>query len=249
MSWHDSISFFGSEEYTRILTHIVEARDAGKVIHPEPDQILRALELTPLDNVKVVILGQDPYPTPGTAHGLAFSVQVGTNPPASLNNIFAELKSDLGCERGWSWAYDVEFEDGGATPITSDIKQDEVGCLEDWASQGVLLLNTALTVESGAPGSHSDLGWSGLTNEIIRVVSQQREHVVFILWGKHAQSKITYIRNKPNHLILTATHPSPRSAYRGFFGCRHFSKANAFLEKHDEVPICWCGWIDACKHY
>lgn len=190
---------------------------AGKTIYPPRGQRLAALELTPLDAVKVVILGQDPYHGPGQAHGLAFSVQPGVKVPPSLVNIYKELESDLGLPR------------------------PSHGNLEHWARQGVLLLNNALTVEAGQAGSHQKRGWEELTDAAVRAVAAQAEPAVFLLWGSHAQKKAARVPELSNgpHLVLEAPHPSPLSAHNGFFGCHHFSKANAFLEAHGRSPIDW----------
>ncbi|AKH43145.1 uracil-DNA glycosylase [Altererythrobacter atlanticus] len=191
--------------------------DAGKQVFPPRGQRLRALELTPLDSVKVVILGQDPYHGPGQAHGLSFSVPEGVKQPPSLVNIFKELRSDL-----------------GVTPPAD-------GNLERWAKQGVLLLNNSLTVESGKAGSHAGRGWEAVTDAAVAAVAQRAEPCVFILWGSHAQSKaarIPELASSDRHLIIRSPHPSPLSAHRGFFGSRPFSRANAFLEEQG------CGAID-----
>ena len=190
---------------------------AGKTIYPPRGTRLAALDLTPLDAVKVVILGQDPYHGPGQAHGLAFSVQPGVKVPPSLVNIYKELESDLGLPR------------------------PSHGNLAHWARQGVLLLNNALTVEAGQAGSHQKRGWEEFTDAAVRAVAAQAEPVVFLLWGSHAQKKAARVPELSNgrHLVLQAPHPSPLSAHNGFFGCRHFSKANAFLEAHGRGPIDW----------
>lgn len=213
-TWFANLNFFDSPHYDKIVTFLAEECLKGKEVFPPEENILDALQSTPLDMVKVVILGQDPYPTPGHAHGLSFSVKPDINPlPKSLQNIFRELEDDIGVKR-------------------------ECGCLVDWAMQGVLLLNTSLTVESGSPQSHSEIGWTILTNEIIKLTNEQRENVVFILWGKHAQKKSIYI-SKKKHLILEAPHPSPLSASRGFFGSKPFSQTNAYLIEHGQEPIHW----------
>ena len=191
-------------------------RDAGHVVAPAPERVFAALALTPLDSVRIVILGQDPYPTPGHANGLAFSY-VGPPPlPRSLVNIYRERGDDLGM----------------AAPAGGD--------LTPWAKQGVLLLNTALTVREGASkaGSHLSLGWQAVTDAIITAVSRDRPHAVFILWGNPAQAKRPLI-DEARHLVLASAHPSPLSARRGFFGSRPFSKANAWLEAKGEPPINW----------
>src|SRR5690606_25874142 len=196
--------------------HAEEA--AGKVIYPPRGQRLRALELTPLDAVKVVILGQDPYHGPGQAHGLAFSVPDGVRTPPSLVNIYKELEADL------------------------SVQLPRHGNLESWARQGVLLLNNALTVQAGQAGSHQNRGWETITDAAVAAVAARSEPSVFILWGGHARKKalrISELSGNTRHLVLTAPHPSPLSAHSGFFGSRPFSKANAFLEAHGPGRIDW----------
>ena len=196
---------------------------AGAVIYPS--QPLRALELTPLTGVRVVIVGQDPYHGPDQAHGLAFSVQAGQRVPPSLRNIFSEIERDLHHER-----------------VSSvQARAPRSGALEPWARQGVLLLNTCLTVESGAPGSHAKQGWEALTDEIIKAVACSETPTVFMLWGAHAQAKQDLLVTG-RHLVLTANHPSPLSARRPprpFVGCGHFSAVNAWLEQHGRGPVLW----------
>jgi uracil-DNA glycosylase len=190
----------------------------GKAIFPPPDDRFRALELTPLDAVRVVILGQDPYHGAGQAHGLSFSVRPGIRVPPSLVNIYKELQADLG------------------------IVPPRHGFLEHWARQGVLLLNTVMTVESGRAGSHRGRGWERFTDAIIRAVAAKPEPVVFLLWGAHAQVKATFVREVAQggaHLVLAAPHPSPLSAYKGWFGSRPFSRANAFLAAHGVPAVDW----------
>ena len=187
---------------------------AGKVIYPPGPLIFNALNSTPLDQVKVVILGQDPYHGPGQAHGLCFSVQPGVPAPPSLQNIYKELKRDLNL------------------PIPNH------GYLQHWAEQGVLLLNTSLTVEQAKAGSHANADWQRFTDRVIQVVSEQRNHLVFLLWGAHAQSKEKLIDTQ-KHLILRSPHPSPLSAHRGFIGNGHFSRTNKFLEQSGLTPIDW----------
>lgn len=192
--------------------------DGGKEIYPPRGQRLRALELTPLDKVKVVILGQDPYHGPGQAHGLAFSVPEGVRVPPSLANIYKELKVDLG------------------------VNIPSHGNLEHWARQGVLLLNNALTVEAGQAGSHQGRGWEEITDAAVAAVAAQDEPCVFILWGNHARKKaarVPGLANNTRHLVLAAPHPSPLSAHAGFFGSKPFSQANAFLEAHGRGAIDW----------
>lgn len=187
---------------------------AGKIIYPKKNEYFKALDLVPLDKVKVVILGQDPYHGPGQAHGLCFSVNEGVSQPPSLKNIFKELNSDLGVEIPKS------------------------GNLERWAQQGVLLLNSVLTVENDKAGSHQKQGWEQFTDRIIETVNQECEHVVFILWGSYAQKKAFYVDRK-KHLVLESVHPSPLSSYRGFFGSQPFSKTNTWLKKQGLTPIKW----------
>jgi uracil-DNA glycosylase len=193
---------------------LVTEKERGKHIFPKGANWFRALDLTPLENVRVVILGQDPYHGPGQAHGLCFSVPDGVPPPPSLVNIYKELESDLGIQR------------------------PRHGLLEHWARQGVLLLNSVLTVEMGQAASHRDRGWERFTDRIIAEVNAKAEPVVFLLWGSYAQKKAAFV-DTSKHLVLKAPHPSPLSAHSGFFGCRHFSRANAFLESRGLKPIDW----------
>ncbi|HEY6611112.1 MAG TPA: uracil-DNA glycosylase [Pseudomonas sp.] len=187
---------------------------AGKEVFPPGGLIFNALNSTPLERVKVVIIGQDPYHGPGQAHGLCFSVQPGVPVPPSLQNIFKELKRDL------------------------NIDPPNHGCLQHWAEQGVLLLNTSLTVEQGKAGSHASAGWQPFTDKVIEVVSRERPHLVFLLWGAHAQSKERLI-DPTKHLILRSPHPSPLSAHRGFIGNGHFGRTNKFLEQHGLGTVDW----------
>ncbi len=200
--------------YYRQLYEFVNSEYRSRVIYPPAEDIFSALHLTPLGEVKVVILGQDPYHNEGQAHGLSFSVLPRQEIPPSLLNIYQELHDDLGCY------------------IPNN------GYLKKWADQGVLLLNTVLTVRAHAAGSHQGRGWEQFTDAILEAVDRKAEPVAFLLWGRPAQSKTAILRN-PGHLILTAPHPSPLSAYRGFFGCRHFSKTNRYLEEHQLAPIDW----------
>jgi uracil-DNA glycosylase len=198
------------------LTLIAELQNkysSGQVFPPQP-QIFNALNLCPFEHVRVVILGQDPYHGVGQAHGLSFSVPDGIKTPPSLQNIYKEIKSDLGHNIPTS------------------------GNLEHWAKQGVLLLNATLTVESGKPGSHQKLGWETFTDAIIIKISDEKEHVVFLLWGNFARSKKSLI-DGTKHLVLEAPHPSPFSAHTGFFGCKHFSKTNTYLGKYSIASISW----------
>jgi len=205
---------FSKTYFQNIVTFLKTEKMAGKTIYPPGSLIFNAFNTTPFDNVKVVILGQDPYHGPGQAHGLCFSVNNGVPPPPSLVNIFKELQSDTGV----------------AIP--------NHGNLTKWAQQGVLLLNASLTVRASEPMSHAQIGWAEFTNNVIKTISAQKEHVVFLLWGKFAQEKQTLI-DETKHLVLKAAHPSPLSAYAGFFGCRHFSKANDYLVKQGIDPINW----------
>lgn len=215
MSWHQLTHKEIQENYFQELQQFILQERQTHHVHPDENQVFRAFDLTPLDKVKVVILGQDPYPTPGHAHGLAFSVAPYVQPlPKSLQNIFKEV-SDNFC-----------------SPIP------ESGSLEHWAHQGVLLLNTVLTVRSGEPKSHSNRGWEVFTDAVIHTLNKQEQKIVFILWGNDAQKKIKLLNN-PNHMVLSGPHPSPLSAYRGFFGCQHFKKANLWLEKNGIKPIDW----------
>jgi len=199
----------------RLKQFLLQQKQQGKVIYPASKQIFNAFNSAPLDQVKVVILGQDPYHGPGQAHGLCFSVQPGVTPPPSLKNIFKELQRDLQC------------------PLPSN------GCLQPWADQGVLLLNATLTVEQGRAGSHQNQGWEQFTDRAIERLNQARAGVVFMLWGSYAQKKAALLDGR-RHLILKAPHPSPLSAHRGFFGCGHFSRANDYLRSRGEAPIDWC---------
>ncbi len=203
------------QPYMRELkTFLRQRKQADAVIYPEGENYFNAFRLAPFDQVKVVILGQDPYHGPGQAHGLCFSVQAGIQSPPSLLNIFKELKDDL------------------SIPVSQH------GCLTHWAEQGVLLLNSVLTVERGQAGAHQGKGWEMFTDRVIQLLNEQRQGVVFLLWGSYAQKKGQLIdRNK--HLVLTASHPSPLSAYRGFMGCKHFSQANKYLIQNGNEAIDW----------
>ncbi|MFK8183346.1 MAG: uracil-DNA glycosylase [Phormidesmis sp.] len=187
---------------------------AGKIIYPRGSLIFNAMNSTPFDQVKVVILGQDPYHGPGQAHGLSFSVPKGIAKPPSLLNILKEIEQDLGIQ-----------------PATH-------GCLEGWAEQGVLLLNSVLTVEQHKAASHRGRGWEQFTDAIISALNQQRNHLVFLLWGSYAKQKGKFL-DRSRHLVLTSPHPSPLSAHRGFFGNRHFSQTNAYLQQNNIEPISW----------
>lgn len=215
-SWKYGLSeFLLSPKMDELKAFLVEEKKADKIIYPPNHLIFNALNTTPLDRVKVVILGQDPYHGPNQAHGLSFSVQKGVALPPSLRNIFHELHADLGVER------------------------PKHGDLTHWAEQGVLLLNAVLTVEAGQPTSHQKRGWEEFTDHVIDVLNEQREHIVFILWGAYAQRKGQRI-NQDKHLVLKAAHPSPLAANRGgFFGCQVFSKSNNYLKQHGIEPIDW----------
>lgn len=214
-SWQPLLSEEFSKPYMRDLEDFLRAeKAAGKTIYPAEENIFHALEATPVDDVKVVIIGQDPYHGPGQAHGLSFSVQPGVDVPPSLRNMYKELEQDLG------------------------VKHPGHGYLEGWAKQGVLLLNAVLTVEASKAGAHQNKGWEKFTDRIIDELNRHHEGLVFILWGGYAQKKGAGI-DKVRHLMLEGPHPSPLSAYRGFFGCGHFSKANAYLETQGKTPINW----------
>lgn len=203
---------FGGENYQNLRRFLAEEYRTH-TIYPDMHHIFSALKETAFENVKVVIIGQDPYHNPGQAHGMCFSVMPGTDTPPSLVNVFKEIKSDLGI--------------ANTNPY-----------LIDWAKQGVLLLNAVLTVRAGQAGSHRGKGWEILTDSIIKKLNERKEPIVFMLWGAYARSKKGYITN-PNHLVLECAHPSPLSAYNGFFGCKHFSKCNEFLTQNGLKPIDW----------
>jgi uracil-DNA glycosylase len=205
---------FTSDYMLALKSFLVAEKAAGKTIYPKGSEWFRALDLTPLEKVRVVILGQDPYHGPGQAHGLCFSVKPGVRPPPSLLNIYKELESDLGLPR------------------------PRHGFLEHWAEQGVLLLNSVLTVEMAKAASHSQKGWERFTDAVIRLVNDKTEPVVFMLWGSYAQKKGAFL-DTARHLVLKAAHPSPLSAHNGFLGCRHFSQCNAFLTSRGLQPIDW----------
>jgi uracil-DNA glycosylase len=217
-SWRAALEPVLTAPKTQALAAFLAAEEAaGKAIYPPHGTRLAALALTPLDAVKVVVLGQDPYHGPGQAHGLSFSVPDGMRLPPSLRNIFQELTSDLGLPRASS------------------------GNLTRWAQQGVLLLNAVLTVEDGQPAAHQGRGWEELTDAVVAAVVAKAEPCVFLLWGSHAQKKALSVSGltASHHLVLTAPHPSPLSAHRGFLGCGHFSQANAFLQAHGRGAVDW----------
>ena len=214
-SWKEILNEeFDKPYFQHIPLHLKTEKSQGKIIYPPGNFIFNAFNTTPFDKIKVVIIGQDPYHGQGQAHGLCFSVQNGVPPPPSLINIFKELKEDIGMQ------------------IPGH------GNLTKWAEQGVFLLNASLTVRAGEPMSHSKIGWAQFTDTVIKTISDQKEHVVFLLWGKFAQDKKVLI-DESKHLILRAAHPSPLSAYNGFFGCKHFSKANEYLMSKGIDPVDW----------
>lgn len=201
--------------YYRKLYDSVRNAYRTEQVYPPADEIFAAFHRTPLHNVKAVIIGQDPYHEPGQAEGLCFSVKPGVQIPPSLVNIYQELHDDIG------------------------FRIPNNGCLEKWADEGVFLLNSVLTVQAHRAFSHKDFGWQEFTDAAIRILDKQDRPIVFLLWGRPAQEKEKLLHPNPNHLVLKAAHPSPLSAYRGFFGCRHFSRTNAFLEAHGVAPIDW----------
>lgn len=213
-SWKKVLAGELEKPYFIELTNKLQKSYRAGTVFPPQKQIFNSLTLCPFNQVRVVILGQDPYHGPGQAHGLSFSVPDGVKLPPSLKNLYKELNSDIGL------------------PIPSS------GNLEHWAAQGVLLLNVTLTVEDGKPGSHQGFGWEIFTNAIIKKISNELEHVVFLLWGNFARTKTSLI-DTTKHLILEAPHPSPLSAYTGFFGCKHFSQTNTYLKKHRLKEIDW----------
>ena len=218
-SWKQALGAEFNKPYMqRLRAFLQREKQARKVIYPRGDHIFNALDLTPLPAVKAVVIGQDPYHGPGQAHGLCFSVQPGVRLPPSLENIFQEINDDL----------------GGAGRHLGHSQ----GCLTPWARQGVLLLNAVLTVERGRANSHQGQGWETFTDEIVSVLNDDRDGLVFLLWGSYAQRKGDIV-DRGRHCVLTAPHPSPLSAHRGFFGCRHFSRANAYLESRGVAPIDW----------
>jgi len=215
-SWTDLLACEKSQDYfQQTLHYVAQRREQGVTVYPPEDEVFNAFKVTPFESVKVVVLGQDPYHGPNQAHGLCFSVKPGIVPPPSLKNMYKELATDIA---------------GFETP--------EHGYLQSWAEQGVLLLNTVLTVEQGNAHSHKHLGWEHFTDKVIEGLSSQGEGVVFLLWGAHAQKKGKTIDQSKHH-VLQAPHPSPLSAHRGFFGCQHFSKANELLKQQNKAEIDW----------
>lgn len=211
--WDEILAGEFQKEYYLRLRQILKQEYCTQTIYPSMYDLFNALRFTPCSQVKAVIIGQDPYHGPGQAHGLSFSVQKGVPIPPSLQNIFKELQDDLG------------------------VQPPHHGCLEAWARNGVLLLNNVLTVRAGQPNSHKGIGWETFTDDVIKILNEQDQPIVFLLWGANARAKQPLLTN-PNHLVLTAPHPSPLSAYSGFFGCRHFSKATHFLNQHG-VTMDW----------
>ena len=213
--WSDHLAGEFEQPYMRSLAEFLAAEEAaGKILYPASQHCFNALNSTSLGDVSVVILGQDPYHGPGQAHGLCFSVRPDVPPPPSLMNIFKEQQSDVG------------------------ISLPDHGCLQPWAEQGVLLLNSVLTVVQGQAGAHQGQGWETFTDRVIDVINREREGVVFMLWGSYARKKGRMI-DRQRHLILEGPHPSPLSAYRGFFGCRHFSQSNDWLQQKGQRPVDW----------
>lgn len=213
--WQAQLRAELSSEWMQQLWHFLQTEQAqGKVIYPPQEAYFNALNHTPFDKVKVVIIGQDPYHGAGQAHGLAFSVPAGVKVPPSLVNIYKELQSDVG------------------------LRIPSHGNLEEWAKQGVLLLNSVLSVEKSKAGSHQNKGWETFTDAVIANLNAHHQGIVFLLWGSYAQQKGRHI-DRQQHCVLEAVHPSPLSAYRGFFGCQHFSQTNAYLQKLGKTPIDW----------
>jgi len=213
--WSQQLDFVFKQDYYQQLLEFLEYESAhNKTIYPPKDQIFSAFDLSSFNNTKVIILGQDPYHNEGQAHGLSFSVPEGVSIPPSLRNIYQELESDL------------------------NIKPEKNGDLTRWATQGVLLLNSVLTVERNSPGSHAKSGWVDFTDTVIDILNEQKHNLVFLLWGAYAQQKSELI-DQNKHLVLTAAHPSPFSAHKGFFGCKHFSKTNDYLKIHRQQVINW----------
>ena len=214
-SWAEQLAGYFDTGKFKSLSEFIRSEYLGKTVYPKPENIFKAFWLTPFSEVKVVILGQDPYHGAGQAHGLCFSVADGIKPPPSLVNIYKELEADLGVKK--------DFTSGN---------------LEDWSRQGVFLLNAILTVVASTPASHQKLGWEDFTDEVIKTISQRKEHVVFILWGNYARAKRVLI-DQTKHLVIEAPHPSPFSAYSGFFGSKPFSQVNNYLKQQGETEIDW----------
>ncbi|MBM3272125.1 uracil-DNA glycosylase [Candidatus Kaiserbacteria bacterium] len=213
-SWRSRLAAEFEQPYFTNLSAFVHDEYASARVFPPPKQVFRAFDECPFEEVKVVILGQDPYHGDGQANGLCFAVNPGVQTPPSLQNMFKEIEADLG------------------HPVSRDAD------LSRWARQGVLLLNATLTVRAGQAGSHQGKGWEQFTDAAVRALGDEREHLVFMLWGNYAKRKGAHI-DRAKHLVLESAHPSPLSAYNGFFGCKHFSKANAYLKAHGNAPIAW----------
>jgi uracil-DNA glycosylase len=213
-SWKERLASEFEKPYFETLTAFVKDEYKSHTVYPPPKEIFRAFDLCPFEEVRVVILGQDPYHGARQANGLAFAVHQGIGNPPSLQNVFKEIEDDLG------------------HPVSRD------GDLSRWAKQGVLLLNATLTVRAGAPGSHQGVGWEAFTDAAVKALSEEREHLVFMLWGSYAKQKGAII-DRTKHLVLESAHPSPFSADKGFFGSKHFSKANEYLTEHGSKPIEW----------
>ncbi len=214
-SWKKVLGKEFDQDYFKKLAEFVKSEYQSATVYPPPKFIFHAFDLTPFDEVKVVILGQDPYHGAGQANGLCFAVNKGVRFPPSLQNIYKEIETDLG--------HPAHFRDGD---------------LEEWAKQGVLLLNATLTVKGSSPGSHQNVGWEQFTDTVIKALSDQKENLVFILWGAYAQKKGAVI-DQTKHLVIKSAHPSPFSAYSGFFGSKPFSQCNEYLFSHGELPIEW----------
>ena len=214
-SWKKHLEAEFNKPYIKKLKQFLATQaEIEKTVYPETHEIFNAFKTTPFDEVKVVVLGQDPYHGPDQAHGLSFSVKKGIKIPPSLMNIYKELKSDIGIE----------------TPLHGELTK--------WAEQGVLLLNSSLTVEEAKAGSHRNQGWEQFTDKVIEVLNSEKENLVFLLWGSPAQKKASKVDTK-KHLVLKSPHPSPLSAYRGFFGCKHFSQTNTYLKQNGKSEINW----------
>jgi uracil-DNA glycosylase len=214
-SWKARVGdYLQRDDMRQLSAFLLERKRKGVRVYPRAPQIFAALDATPFEQVKVVVLGQDPYHGPGQAHGLCFSVPPGVPIPPSLDNVFKELQRDVGVAR------------------------PDHGCLLPWARQGVLLLNAVLTVEDGRAGAHQGRGWEGFTDHVVEVLDRERENLVFLLWGSYAQTKGKVI-DPQKHRVLRAPHPSPLSAHRGFIGCGHFSASNDYLMRHGQTPIDW----------
>ena len=214
-NWHAILKDEIAKPYVKDLKSFLENERKSQAVYPPEPLVFHALAQTPYEDVKVVIMGQDPYHGPGQAHGMSFSVPCGINPPPSLKNIFKELEEDV------------------------KIPPPGTGCLTCWAKQGVLLLNATLTVRASEPKSHYGKGWEQFTDAILAKLAERKDPIVFLLWGKSAKEKCDHLLTQTHHVVLTAAHPSPYSASHGFFGCRHFSKANDYLKKWGKTPIDW----------